>query len=204
MIDRRLKVTMNPDGSADVEGVAYVADTPNVNGTIYQKEVLEKALAEFMKKDFRPLTRGCQPGKPRLRDLVGQVEDGKLDGAEVSLTARVYPAFVEVLEGEVAFAGSGEGESETNADGDLVVRNFKVHSIGVVPVLAVGGEREPPNWNPPGPIHDDGPSDREKLITEAARIGYEAGHHDCAEGGYVEPIEVAEEICKDLIEGENS
>jgi len=140
MTDRRAKVTRLPDGTYEVEGVAYVAGQPNVNGMIYPKGVLEKALAEFMAKDFRPVTFGCK-AQPKLGDMIGEVTDGEMVGNEVRMRIKTLPSHwaahgMAARKLDAALAGSGIGDLDEKTNH---IRDFHITSIGIVGV----GDVEP-------------------------------------------------------------
>lgn len=141
MTDRKAKVTRKPDGTYKVEGVAYVADKPNANGILYPKEVLEKALVEFMRKDFRPVTFGCKP-QVKLADTIGEVVAGKVVDGEVHMEIKTWPSHwashgMEARQHDVALAGSGIGDMDEKT---RAIRTFEITSIGLVGVAEV----EPP------------------------------------------------------------
>lgn len=133
MTDRRAKVTRLEDGTYQVEGVAYVADQPNVNGMVYPKEVLERALTEFMGQDVRPVTFGCK-ASPKLADMIGEVAEGEMVGDEVRMTIRTWPSHwashgMKAREVDAALAGSGVGDMDEET---RRLRDFHITSIGIV------------------------------------------------------------------------
>lgn len=144
MIDRRAKVTRLPNGAYRIEGVAYVADEPNINGITYPKEVLVKALSVFLKKDFRPVLLGCGTTL-RLVGAIGEVTGGRFEGNVLHMTIQTFSTGqaardMEVLKHGVALAGTGmsNGMDETNT-----VSEFEIISIGLVPVSYVTPEEKP-------------------------------------------------------------
>lgn len=133
MTDRRARVTRLPDGTYQVEGVAYVADEPNANGMVYPKEVLERAWNEFLSKDFRPVTFGCT-AEVRLAEVIGEVESGSFEGNVLHATVRTFPshwasAGMEARKLDAALAGSGIGDMDEKT---RYIRDFHITSIGVV------------------------------------------------------------------------
>jgi hypothetical protein len=144
MSDRKLKVERLDDGTVRLSGVAYEADKPNVNGVIYPKAVLKKAMEDFMAKDFRPVTYGCE-ANATLRKTVGLVESAELEDDKVVMTAKTLETsrgekLAEVcLATDVAFACAGMGKvSDSKVLGD----DFTILSVGVVPLPEVEPKKE--------------------------------------------------------------
>lgn len=147
MTDRKAKVTRQTDGTYRVEGVAYVADEPNVNGLIYPKDVLEKALAEFLAKGFRPVTFGCKV-RPRLADVIGEVVGGEVRGNEVHMEVKTLPSHWASLgmkgrQFDAALAGSGTGNMD--------VKTSRIHDFHITSIGLVGAAEVEPGEN----SHDD-------------------------------------------------
>ena len=147
MSDRRLSVAKSEDGTLTLKGVAYEADKPNINGTVYPKAVLEKALAEYLEKPEadRLLTVGCEP-RPKLADAIGIVTGGEMVGNEVrieakTLTDSALAAIAAAYHRDFAFAGSGMS-SGVDGEDPLVVRDFEITNMGVVRVEEVTVEEE--------------------------------------------------------------
>jgi hypothetical protein len=136
MADRRLKVTKVEGDIYTLKGVAYEADVPNINGTIYPRSVLEKALAEYLEKpeDERLLTIGCQV-EPKLRDAIGVVTGGEMVGSEVRLEARTLAtssaaaAVAAAYKDALAFAGAGISEPRED---EGTMQKFEITNMGVV------------------------------------------------------------------------
>lgn len=134
MSDRRLNVTENGDGTFTLKGVAYECDRPNINGTVYPRAVMEKALAKYLETpaDRRLLTIGCA-AKPRLADAIGLVTHAELVGDEVRIEATTLKnnSAAVVAAGfpdQLAFAGAGIGKS----DDETTIEEFEITSMGVV------------------------------------------------------------------------
>jgi len=144
MVDRRLKVTKHPDGTATLTGVAYEADRPNINRVVYPRAVLEKALAKYLETpaNKRLLTIGCQV-KPKLADVIGTVTNAEIVGNEVRIEARTLKgsslgAIAAAYGKDFAFAGSGMSDkTEEGDDGVITVCNFEITNMGVVRVEEV-------------------------------------------------------------------
>jgi hypothetical protein len=142
MTDRKL--TVKQRGPVfELEGVAYVADKPNVNGTIYPDAVLKVAFDEFMAKPLRPVVVGCQGGE-RPGDVIGQVEsvtyeDGVVKVLAVTMDSPAVLARVAALVSvgkvaELAFAGTCEGMVGPD---ERTVERMSIKSLGVVPLRDV-------------------------------------------------------------------
>ena len=137
MTDRRLTVTELSEGKFVLQGVAYEADKPNINGVTYPKEVLEKALAKYLTtpENMRLLTIGCA-AKPKLRDVIGFVTDGKFVGNELHITARTLKGVAAASvaashHNEMAFAGAGISTDMVEESG-VVEGEFEITGMGVV------------------------------------------------------------------------
>lgn len=139
MIDRRAKVTPLEGGRYEIEGVAYVAGEPNVNGFIYTKKSLEEAFFRFMDLDFRPVTIGCAV-EPKLESCVGNVEGWSVDGDVFFVKVKTFPlervsGWVEAAAGDVALAGACQVPSM--GDEKVVEVIDKLISFGLVTVDGV-------------------------------------------------------------------
>ena len=114
--ERKIKVTYHPKSkSYTLEGLAYEADKPNVNGNIYPLDVLKKAFEEFMVK--KPEDRlVCDKNTfqyPSTGNSIGFVQNGRMKNGKVFIAARTWNDdlnFKRMEKNSIAFAGCGEGE----------------------------------------------------------------------------------------------
>ena len=142
MTDRRLKATKNSDGTFTLSGVAYEADRPNINNVVYPREVLAKALEEYLEKpeEDRLLTVGCAP-RPHLATKIGVVIRGEIVENDVLIEARTlkgnfFAAAVAAHHCAFALAGTGMS-SKIEGNDPVVIRDFEITSMGVVGVEEV-------------------------------------------------------------------
>ena len=139
MVDRRAKVTPLEGGRYEIEGVAYIAGVPNVNGMIYTRQALEEAFPRFMAKDFRPVTVGCD-AEPKLATCVGEVAGWSSDGDVFRVKLKTLPlehvsGWVEAAAGDVAIAGACQVSTVTGTVEEMTVKSIeKLVSFGLVTV----------------------------------------------------------------------
>lgn len=115
-----------------------VADTPNSNGRVYPRDVLEKAIEEQSKKDRTWVVMGMPEGAGTgvdLAKIVGQAGNWSWDGdmlcAEIAVMdtpqGRILKQMLnESLQPDYRFAGIGQ----VSPDG--VISDYRIVSIGVL------------------------------------------------------------------------
>lgn len=139
MVDRRAMVTPLEGGRFEIEGVAYVAGVPNVNGMTYTKAALEEAFPRFMNVDFRPVTIGID-AEPKLSTCVGEVIGWSSDGDVFRVKVKTLPlegvsSWVKAAAGDVALAGACQVSAVMGSVEDMTVRSIKdIISFGIVTV----------------------------------------------------------------------
>lgn len=139
MTDRRAEVTQLEDGTYRLEGIISVADVPNINGIIYPADVLGTALQDFLAKDWRPVTFGCNGSRvlPRVEDVIGEVVAGTFEEGIARVVVQTL-ATSQADQGMVtrrqdaALVASGLGEVVGSQ-----VTVYEITSIGIVPVADV-------------------------------------------------------------------
>lgn len=139
-ISRALNIQVANDGTWRFEGVAYIADQPNINGHIYPLNTLRTAFGNFMKKSVRPVfTKGAEGViEPKLAEIVGFVEDGTLENGIVwfrMVSVALSYAKNEIREllqkGWPAFSGCAYGELQHDLK---TVKNLDIAAIRLVTV----------------------------------------------------------------------
>jgi len=142
MVDRRATVTLLEGGRYEIEGVAYIAGVPNVNGMIYTKKALEKAFSRFMNLSFRPVTIGCD-AEPKMATCVGEVVDWSSKGNVFRVKLKTLPfehvsGWVKAAAGNVAIAGACQASTVAGTVEEMTVESIeKIVSFGLVTVEEV-------------------------------------------------------------------
>jgi hypothetical protein len=124
----------NPDKKRDVTNVVLTADKPTVNGRIYPRAVLEKAVAEAQEQIDKGYMLGRFDGLDSdLRTVSHEVKKVWFEGDEVKATVRVCDTPAGLVLQEIMKDGTPQlspvGRGDVEEDG--TVKDFSLTSVSV-------------------------------------------------------------------------